>query len=72
MQRRTKESLDESEGGEGKSWLKTQYSKSEDHGIQSHHSMANRWRNNRNSDRLFSCSPKSLQMVTANMKLKDT
>ena len=26
----------------GKSWLKTQYSKNEDHGIQSHHFMANR------------------------------
>ena len=38
--------------------------------IQSHHSMANRWRNNGNSDR-FSWAPKSLQMVTAAMKLKD-
>ena len=26
------------------SWLKTQHSKNEDHGIQSHHVMANRWR----------------------------
>ena len=26
-----------------KSWLKTQYSKNEDHGIQSHYFMANRW-----------------------------
>ena len=33
--------------------------------------MANRWGNNRNSDRLFSWAPKSLQMVTAAMKLKD-
>ena len=38
----------------------------------SHHFMANRWENNRNSDRLFSWPPKSLQMVTAAMKLKDT
>ena len=45
--------LDESERGEWKSWLKTQHSKNEDYGIQSHHSMANRWRNNGNSDRLF-------------------
>ena len=37
MQRRTKEHLDESERGEWKSWLKTQHSKNEDHGIQSHH-----------------------------------
>ena len=34
--------------------------------------MANRWRNNRNSDRLlFSWAPKSLQMVSEAMKLKD-
>ena len=26
-----------------KSWLKTQHSKNEDHGIQFHHLMANRW-----------------------------
>ena len=32
--------------------------------------MANRWGNNRNSDRLFWGAPKSLQMVTAAMKLK--
>ena len=37
----------------------------------SHHFMANRWGNNGNSDRL-SWAPKSLQMVTAAMKLKDT
>ena len=40
--------------------------------IQSHHFMANRWGNNGNSDRLFSWVPKSLQMVTTTMKLKDT
>ena len=40
--RGTKEPLDESERGERKSWLKTQHSKNEDHGIQSHHLMANR------------------------------
>ena len=34
--------------------------------------MANRWGNNGNSDRLFSWAPKSLQMVTAAMKLKGT
>ena len=32
--------------------------------------MVNRWGNNENSDRLFSWAPKSLQMVTAAMKLK--
>ena len=34
------------------SWLKTQHSENEDHGIWSHHFMANRWGNNGNSDTL--------------------
>ena len=38
---------------EPKSWLKTQHSKKEDHGIWSHHFMANRWGNSGNSDRLY-------------------
>ena len=55
-----------------KSWLKAQYLENEDHGIQSHHFMGNRWGNSGNSDRLyFGGAPKSLQMVTAAMKLKD-
>ena len=33
--------------------------------------MTNRWGNSGNSYRLFSWAPKSLQMVTAAMKLKD-
>ena len=36
-----------------KSWLKTQHSENEDHGIWSHHFMANRWGNSGNSDRLI-------------------
>ena len=40
-QRRTKEPLDESEREEWKSWLKTQHSENEDHGIWFHHFMAN-------------------------------
>ena len=64
--------LDESEWGEWKSWLKAQHSENEDHGIWSHHFMANRWGNSGNSVRLFFGAPKSLQMVTAAMKLKDT
>ena len=36
-----------------KSWLKTQSSKNEDHGIWSHHFMGNRWGNNGNSERFF-------------------
>ena len=34
--------------------------------------MANSWGNSGNSDRLVFRAPKSLQMVTAAMKLKDT
>ena len=56
----------------GKSWLKAQHSENEDHGIQSHHFMANRWGSSGNSERLFWGAPKSLQMVTTAMKLKDT
>ena len=41
-----------------------------DPGIWSHHFMANRWGNNGNSERLFFWAPKSLQMVTAAMKLR--
>ena len=40
--------------------------------VQSHRFMASRWGNNGNSDRLFSSTPKSLQMMTAAMKVKDT
>ena len=43
-------SLDESERGERKSWLKTQHSENEDHGIWFHHFMA--WGSNGNSERL--------------------
>ena len=50
-------------------------SEDKDHGIWSHHFMADRWGhsgNSGNSVRLyFLGSPKSLQMVTAAMKLKD-
>ena len=31
----------------GKHWFKTQHSKNEDHGIQSHHFRENRWGQNR-------------------------
>ena len=40
--KKTKEPLNESERGEWKSCLKTQHSENEDHGIWSHHFMANR------------------------------
>ena len=44
------------------------------HGIWSHHFMANRWENNGNSEKapnFILGVPKSLQMLTAAMKLKD-
>ena len=45
----------------------------EDHGIQSHHFMGNRWGKSGNSVRLlFFWASKSLQMLTTAMKLKDT
>ena len=61
--RGTKERL-ESERGEWKSWFKTQHSKGKDHGIWSHHFMANRWGNNENSERLYFLGLQN-QMVTA-------
>ena len=52
-QRGTKAPLDESETVEWKSWLKTEHLKNEDHGIWSHHFMANRWGKNGNGERLY-------------------
>ena len=52
--------------------LKAQHSENEDHGIWSHRFMGNRWGNSGNSVRLyFWGAPKSLQMVSVEMKLKD-
>ena len=51
--RGTKKPLDESASGEWKSRLKAQHSENEDHGIRSHHFMANRWVNSGNSVRLI-------------------
>ena len=47
------EPLDESERGEGKSWLKTQHSENQDHGMWSHYFIGNRCGNNGNSERLY-------------------
>ena len=49
----TKEPLDEGERGELKSWLTTQPSKHEDHGIWSHHFMTNRRGESVNSDKFY-------------------
>ena len=48
---------------------KDQHSENEDHGIRSHHFMANRWW--KQCQTLVFWAPESLQMVTAAMKLKD-
>ena len=50
------------ERGEWKSWLKAQHSEKEDHGIRSHHFMANKWRNSGNSGWLYFFG---LQKITA-------
>ena len=56
-----------------KAGLKVNIQKNKDHDIRSHHFTAKRWGNNGNSDRLyFGGAPKSLQTVTAAIKLKDT
>ena len=52
----------------GKVGLKLSIQKTEDHGIRSHYFKANRWGN---SERFFSWALKSLQTVTAAMKLKE-
>ena len=71
--RGTKESPAESERGEWKSWLKIQYSKKLRlwHPVLSLHGkyMGKQWKQ---WQTLFSWAPKSVQMVTADMKLKDT
>ena len=70
--RGTKEPLDESEGEGWKPGLKPNIQKT-DHGIQSHHFMANRWGNNgKQWQILFSWALKSLWTVTAVTKLQDT
>ena len=51
--RKTKEPLMKVKQETEKNWLKTQHSENEDHGIRSHHFMANRWGNNGNSERLY-------------------
>ena len=67
--RRTKEPLDEGEIGEWKSWFKTQHFK--DHGIRSHHFMANRWGKSGKNDGFHFLGLQNHWMVTAAMKLKD-
>ena len=56
--------------GEWKSWLKIQHSENKDHGIQSHHFMANKWGNNGNSDRLIFLGPKITTDGDCNHEIK--
>ena len=51
-----------------KTGLKLNIQKKKDHGIWSHNFMGNQWKQ---WQTLFSWAPKSLQIVTATMKLKD-
>ena len=51
--------------------LKLKHSENQDHGIRSHHFMADRWKNSGNSIRLSLGAAKSLQMVIIAMELKD-
>ena len=71
VKRNFKKPLDESERGEWNSWLKAEHSENEDHGIQSHHFMANRWVNSGNSSWVYFLGSKITAMVIAAMKLKD-
>ena len=49
-----------------------QHSENEDHGIRSHHFLGNRWGKPwKQCQTLFFWAPKSLQVVTAAIKLKD-
>ena len=67
-----KEPLVEGKRGEWKSCLKTQYSKNEDYGIQSHHLMANRCEKSGNGDSFCFLGLQKHCRVNVATKLKDT
>ena len=54
-----------------KAGLKLNIQKTKDHGIWSHHFMANRWGNSATLADFIFGAPKSLRMVTEARKLKD-
>ena len=56
----------------GKSWLKAQHSENGDHGIWSHHFMANRWGNSGNSGILYFGGSKTTADGDCSHELKDT
>ena len=71
--RGTKEPFGEGERGEWKIWLKIQHSKNKVHDIQFHHFMEKTEREKwKQCHILFYWPPKSLHMMTAVTKLKDT
>ena len=55
-----------------KKLVKTQHSRNEDHGIRSHHSWKTDGETMETVTDFIFIGSKSLQLVTANMKLKDT
>ena len=68
--KRNKEPLEKVKEEREKAGLKPNTQINEEDDIWSHHFTANRWGNNRDRQTLFSWAPKSLQLVTAVMKLK--
>ena len=60
------------EESENVGWLKAQHSENEDHGICSHHFMEIVGETVETVSDFILGAPKSLQMVTAAMKLRDT
>ena len=66
-----KEPIDEGERGKWKRWFKTQHSKNEDPGIQSHHFMQIDGEIVETVTGFLFLGFKILRMVTAAMKLKD-
>ena len=54
-----------------KAGLKLNIGKNQDHGIQFHYFMANRWGNNGNSDRIYLGGGSKITADGAAMKLKD-
>ena len=57
---------------ESEKLVKTQHSRNEDHGIRSHHSQQTDGETMETVTDFIFLGSKSLQLVTANMKLKDT
>ena len=64
--------FDEGERGQWKSWLKTQHSENEEHGIWSHHLIGNRWENSGNSVRFIFWGSKITADGDCSREIKDT